>query len=111
MNPLERLLGHDEESGAYLSDRTAYVSFWVRSTRLADDLDKRLLTTLIPWFLDEWAFFHVLFFAQRSEERQIRLFKELGLRLLYSLRPQQPFLDIILAYLVEPTLVRTTLKE
>jgi hypothetical protein len=111
MNPLERLLGHDAGSGAYLSDRTAYISFWVRSTRLADHLDTRLLVALIPWFLNEWAFSHVLFFAQKSEERQIRLFEEMGLRLLYSLRPHQPFLDIVLAYLIEPTLIGTTPKE
>jgi hypothetical protein len=111
INPLERLLGHDPQSGAYLSDNTAYVSFWVRSTRLADERDRRLLTALIPWFLNEWAFSYVLFFAQESEERQIRLFEGVGLRLLYSMRPHQPFLDIILAYLVEPTLVRTTPKQ
>jgi len=110
MNPLERLLRRDAESSAYLSENTAYVSFWVRSTRLADHLDRRLLTTLIPWFLNEWAFSNVLFFAQESEERQIRLFEEMGFRLLYTLRPYQPFLDIVLAYLVEPTLVRTTPK-
>jgi hypothetical protein len=107
MNPLERILGYDAESGAYLSDSTAYVSFWVRSTRLADHLDRRVLTALVPWFLNEWAFSHVLFFTQKSEERQIMLFEEMGLRLLYSMRPRQPFL----AYLVEPPLVRTKLEE
>src|SRR6266480_5905 len=111
MNPLERLLGHDAGSDMYLSDSTAYVSFWVRSTRLADHLDRRLLTAVIPWFLNEWAVSHVLFFAQKREERQIRLFEEMGLRLLYSMRPRQPFLDTILAYLVEQTLVRTKLKQ
>src|SRR5215472_10281469 len=111
MNPLERILGHDAESGVYLSDSTAYVSFWVRSTRLADHLDRRVLTALIPWFLNEWAFSHVLFIAQKSEERQIRLFEEMGLRLLYSLILHQPFLDIVLAYHVESTLIRTTSKE
>lgn len=111
MNPLERLLEHGAVSDEYLSDNTAYVSFWVLSTRLADHLDRRLLTALIPWFLNEWAFSHLLFFAQKSEERQIMLFEEVGLRLLYSMRPHQPFLDIVLAYLVEPTLVRTTLEE
>ncbi len=109
MNPLERILGHDAESGEYLRENTAYVSFWVLSTRLADHLDRRVLTALIPWFLNEWAFSHVLFFAQKSEERQIMLFEEMGLRLLYSIIPPQPFLDTVLAYLVEPPLVRTKL--
>ena len=48
IGPLERLLGQDGESGEYLSDRTAYVSFWVRHSRLADHLDRRLLQALIP---------------------------------------------------------------
>jgi hypothetical protein len=111
MNPLERLLWRDAESSVYLSENTAYVSLWVRSTRLADHLDRRLLTALIPWFLNEWAFSNVLFFAQESKERQIRLFEEMGLRLLYTLRPHQPFRDNVLAYLVEPPVVRTTPKE
>ena len=111
INPLERLLGRGTESGEYLSDNTAYVSFWVRSTRLADHLDRRVLTALIPWFLNEWAFSHVLFFAQKREERQIRMFEEMGLRLLYSMRPRQPFFDTVLAYLVEQILVRTKLKQ
>jgi RimJ/RimL family protein N-acetyltransferase len=104
IGPLERLLGHDGGSGEYLSDRTAYVSFWVRQSRLADRLDRRLLQALIPWFQHEWAFLHIMFIAQKVEERYIRLFEEMGLRFLYSLRPRQPFLDVALAYLLEPIL-------
>ncbi len=107
IGPLERLLGPDGGSGEYLSDNTAYVSFWVRHSRLADHLDRRLLQALIPWFQHEWAFLHVLFFAQKIEERQIRLFEEMGLRFLYSLRPRQPFFDVVFAYVLEPKLVRT----
>ncbi len=110
IGPLERLLGHDAGSGEYLSDSTAYVSFWVRQSRLADHLDRRLLQALIPWFHNEWAFLHVLFIAQTIQERQIRLFEEMGLRFLYSFRPCQPFLDVVFAYLLEPNLVRTTLN-
>jgi len=40
-----------------------------------------------------------------------RLFEQMRLRLLYSMRPRQPFLDTVLAYLVEPALVRTKLKQ
>ena len=99
--PLARLIGHDAGSSEYLNEGTAYVSFWVRQSRLADHLDRRLLQALIPWFQNEWSFLHVLFIAQKIEERQVRLFEEMGLRLLYSLRPRQPFLDVILAYLLD----------
>src|SRR5260221_14758415 len=48
-----------------------------------------------------------LLIAQMIEERYIQLFEETGLRLLYSLRPHQPFLDVALAYLLESDPVRT----
>ena len=106
--PLERLIRQDEGSGQYLSDKTGYVSFWVRTSRLTDHLDRRLLQALIPWFQNEWAFSHVIFIAQKIDERYIGLFEEMGLHFLYNLRPRQPFLDIALAYLLEPSLIRTT---
>ena len=87
------------EAGGFLSVRdSTYVSFWLRQSRLADHLDRRLLQALIPWFQTKWAFLHVLFIAQKIEQRHIRLFEEMGLRFLYSLRPRQPFLDIALVY-------------
>src|SRR5947209_5065109 len=106
--PLERLIRQDEGSGQYLSDKTGYVSFWVRTSRLTDHLDRRLLQALIPWFQNEWAFSHVIFIAQKIDERYIGLFEEMGLHFLYNLRPRQPFLDAALAYLLEPSLIRTT---
>jgi hypothetical protein len=111
IGPLARLLGHNIESSEYLSESTAYVSFWVRQSRLADHLDRRLLRALISWFQNDWSFLHVLFIAQKSEERQIRLFEEMELRFLYRLRPHQPFFDDTFAYLLEPNVVRTTPKE
>jgi hypothetical protein len=102
INPPERLIGHNEEAGKYLSDNAAFVDFWVRHSRLADQLDRRVLQALIPWFQNEWAFSQVLFIAQRIEERLVWLYEEMGLRLLYSFRPRQSFLDVVLAYLLEP---------
>ncbi len=96
--PLERLVGNERGSSEYLSESTAYMSFWVRQSRLPDRLDRRLLQAVLPWFQTAWAFSHVLFIAQKSEQRYIRLFEEMGLHFLYSLRLRQPFLDIALAY-------------
>jgi len=67
-----------------------------------------LLQALISWFQNEWVFLHVLFIAQKIEERQTRLFEEMGLRFLYNLRPRPPFFDVVFAFLLEPNLVRTT---
>jgi hypothetical protein len=98
IDPLENFLEHDAGSGEYLNDRTAYVTFWVRHSRLADNLDRRLLEALLSWFRGDWAFSHVVFLAQKVEERQIRLFEEVGLRFLYELKPRREFLDLYVAY-------------
>ena len=111
INPPERLVGTNEEDNKYLSDNTAFVDFWVRQSRLADQLDRRVLQALIPWFQNEWAFSQVLFIAQRSEERLIRLYEEMGLRFLFSFRPRQSFLDVVFVYLVEPVPARTIPHE
>jgi GNAT superfamily N-acetyltransferase len=98
IDPLENFLGHDGGGSVYLGERTAYVTFWVRQSRLADNLDRRLLEALISWFRDEWAFLHVVFMAQRVEERHIRLFEEVGLRFLYEVKPRRESLDMYVAY-------------
>ena len=40
--------------GARWSDYAVVVHFWVRTSRLADGLDRRLLDALGPWFVDAW---------------------------------------------------------
>jgi hypothetical protein len=107
IDPLEAFLGDDAGSDAYLTDCTAYVTYWVRQSRLADTLDKRLLQALIPWFQNEWTFSHVLFVAQRVQQRQIQLFEEEGMQLLYTLKPRRPFLDLDLVYTFDQNLART----
>ena len=67
------------EAGPYRA-RTA---FWVRQSRLADDLDRRLLLALISWFERDWAFSRVVFFTSGRDERQMRIFAEAGLRQIY----------------------------
>jgi hypothetical protein len=101
INPLEQLIGEDAASGDYLHDAMGYVEFWVRQSRLAGDLDRRLLQALIPWFQSEWAFAHVAFVCLRAEERQVRLYEEAGLRFLYTLTPRQAFLGDVVAYAIE----------
>ncbi len=59
--------------------RQAIVRFWARRSRLSDDLDRRLLQTLIEWFENEWAFDQVYFRANDRDERQKTLMAEAGL--------------------------------
>jgi RimJ/RimL family protein N-acetyltransferase len=88
INPLPRMLeraGGSAEQIAEAGDYAAWVTFWVRQSRLADDLDVRVLETLLAWFNTAWAFSRVVFAARKTQERQIRLFTEAGLHLAYSL--------------------------
>ncbi|HLG60561.1 MAG TPA: hypothetical protein VKY19_01430 [Ktedonosporobacter sp.] len=63
----------------------AVVTFWVRQSRLADNLDLRLLQSLTDWFRTAWTFPRVTFLAQNAQQRQLRLFEQLGMNLFYTL--------------------------
>ncbi len=85
--PFARLLeraGADDQIKATVREDEAAVSFWVRQSRLADNLDRRLLSALLPWFERDWAFSRVVYTANRRETRQQDLYAAAGLRLLYS---------------------------
>lgn len=88
INPLASVLKQAGGSAAQLAEvgeHEAWVTFWVRQSRLADNLDARLLHQLLTWFKTEWAFTRVVFSARKEQERQLRLFDEAGMRLLYTL--------------------------
>ncbi|GHO71830.1 hypothetical protein KSC_107220 [Ktedonobacter sp. SOSP1-52] len=85
INPLERLLQRVGIFVEYLPENSAYVTFWVRQSCLVDNLDRRVLQALIPWFQTEWAFSQIVFLAKKVQARQIRLFEEMGMQLQYTL--------------------------
>lgn len=85
INPLKRLLQRLSVPVEHISDESAYVTFWVRQSRLADELDRRLLQALIAWFQAEWTFSQVTFLARKVQTRQIQLFEEMGMQLQYTL--------------------------
>ncbi|UCG61781.1 MAG: hypothetical protein JSV52_00380 [Candidatus Zixiibacteriota bacterium] len=88
IRPLRALLTNlGAEVGAIESvdARAAVVSFWVRQKRLDDDLDKRLLGSLIDWFGREWQFSSVSFRSNSDDTRQTRLFELAGLRRLRTI--------------------------
>ena len=64
-------------------DYRARVAFWVRQPRLADDLDRRLLRTLIDWFAREWAFSRVVFSTSALDARQLQVLADAGLSQIY----------------------------
>jgi len=71
-----------EEPALFAADEPfrARCAFWAREPRLADDLDRRLLATLITWFQRDWAFSRVLFVTSEQDNRQQQIMAEAGLR-------------------------------
>jgi RimJ/RimL family protein N-acetyltransferase len=85
IHPLRRLLQGAGVSVEHMPDESAYITFWVRRSRLSDNLDRRLLQALISWLREEWAFSQVTFLARKAQIRQIRLFEDIGMQLEYTL--------------------------
>jgi hypothetical protein len=87
IKPLEHLLAwHQapEAVQAQVGDDAAVVTFWVRQSRVADDLDRRLLRALLDWFPHAWAFQRVVHRADAAETRQLAILRDAGLTLWHS---------------------------
>jgi RimJ/RimL family protein N-acetyltransferase len=88
INSLERVFRWMKASKtdlAAVEDFEVVVAFWVKQSRLADDLDRRLLDTLLAWFEREWVFARVFFDTNDRDTRRMRLLAEAGLQLCYVL--------------------------
>ena len=55
------------------------VRFWVRSSRIQDSLDSRVLESIIHWLKSEWKFDKIIFETGVKEERQSNLFRKIGM--------------------------------
>lgn len=89
MNPLAPLLERLQagtQTPSSVQEHAAYISFWVRSSRLADNLDERLLATLRAWFKEEWAFSQVVYYAGERQTRFLQMYQEAGLQVVYTLQ-------------------------
>ncbi len=85
--PLEELLrrsGVTKEEISTVGSHEAEASFWTRQDRIADDLDRRLLATILPWLRNSFAFSRVVMRAYATEERQVANLREAGLEIVYS---------------------------
>ena len=67
------------------SDYAVAVHFWVRMSRLADGLDRRLLDALGPWFAQEWQIAHLLIITNEQVAQQVALIESTGRRLRFRL--------------------------
>jgi hypothetical protein len=89
INPLARLLERLQTSGQAINnvqEPAAYISFWARSSRLADDLDKRLLAALCAWFKEEWPPLATYFYAGERQTRFLQIYQEAGKEAVYTLQ-------------------------
>lgn len=79
-----RRAGVTDDEIAHIGNHEAVVDFWVRPEGVALDLDRRLLAALVPWVRDDFAFARVVFGTWDADERQVQIFREAGLRLVWS---------------------------
>lgn len=62
------------------SDYELVVYFWVRGSRLRDELDRRLLGALDHWLRQEWRVEHYLVVTSERFEQQVALIESTGRR-------------------------------
>jgi hypothetical protein len=72
-------------AGARWSDYAVAANFWVRTSRLADGLDRRLLDALGPWLADAWHIARHLIVTNEQVAQQVSLIESTGRRLRFRL--------------------------
>lgn len=77
--------GASAEQITSIGDYEAWVNFWVRHSRLADELDRRVLITLLDWLKTQWAFKRVVLAARKEQSRQVQIYTDAGLHLFWEL--------------------------
>ncbi len=73
-------------AGARWEDVEAFVSFWVRRSRMETGMDARLLAALRPWFRDEWGFERTVYDTSAQFAQQVELLESTDLTLLFEIR-------------------------
>jgi hypothetical protein len=69
----------------------AAILFWIRQSRLAEAMDRKLLDILRPWFEQEWPFDGHLFLTNEQFEQQVSMFAGANLQLQIEVQlPKQP---------------------
>jgi hypothetical protein len=89
IRPLADLATDNRDALQNMAADVAMIRFWVRASRLADGLDRRLLEALTGWFAEQWEFSRFLFHARQANSQQIELFEAAGLERILSLQVPQ----------------------
>lgn len=72
---------HHLKEGPMGGDHSAVFRFWILQSHLDKNLDRRLLTFLIDWFRNDWAFSRVVLIIADADEKQNQLVNDLRLQL------------------------------
>jgi hypothetical protein len=68
------------------ADVEAVIYFWVRSSRIASGLDRRLLAALRDWFAGEWALQRTVYVTNEQFAQQADLLSSAGMTVRFELR-------------------------
>lgn len=71
--------------GSKWSDYAAAIYFWIRKSRLADALDRRLLDAMGPWLAHDWRFDSFLFITNEQFEQQVQMIESADLPLSFCI--------------------------
>lgn len=73
------------------SDCDAVFLFWVRKSRLAEDMDRSLLDSLLTWFEQEWSVEAPVVMTNEQFDQQVAMIEGSGLRRRFEVRlPRDP---------------------
>ncbi len=64
----------------------AVVLFWIRQSRLAEAMDRKLLDILRPWLEQQWTFDGHLFLTNEQFEQQVAMFEDAKLELQFEVK-------------------------
>jgi hypothetical protein len=77
--------------GAWWSEFEAAIYFWIRKSRLADKLDRRLLEALGPWLEHDWRIERYLIVTNEQFEQQVAMIEGANRQLRFQLTfPNEP---------------------
>ena len=74
-----RRTGATDDYSSMVEANQALVSFWVRSDVVPRDMDRYLLTGLLPWLSEEFAFSRIVFASWNEDSRQVSVLQHAGL--------------------------------
>ncbi|MGB0385267.1 MAG: N-acetyltransferase [Ardenticatenaceae bacterium] len=64
----------------------AVILFWIRQSRLAEAMDRKLLDILRPWFDQEWTFDGHFFMTNEQFEQQVEMFEGANLQIQFEVK-------------------------